>query len=77
MVAHGGAGPTPIPPKQLTAERLAEAIQFAHSEQAVAAAGVMGETIREEDGVEQGVASFHRNLPLLNMRSVIVSAYRE
>jgi hypothetical protein len=68
MIRNAGAGPSPIPPKELTSDRLAEAIQFAYSEPAQEAAKRMGETIRAEDGVEAGVASFQRQLPLLHMR---------
>jgi hypothetical protein len=39
-----------LPPKELTSDRLAEAIQFAYSEPAQEAAKRMGETIRAEDG---------------------------
>jgi len=38
------------------------------TESAQKAARKMGEKIRAEDGVESGVDSFHRHLPLKNMR---------
>jgi len=38
------------------------------TESAQKAARKMGEAMREEDGVEAGVDSFHRHLPLKNMR---------
>lgn len=68
MISNAGAGPVPIPPKQLNATALAEAIAFAHSEPAQHAAQKMGQVIRSEDGVERGVASFHKHLPLRDMR---------
>jgi len=68
MIANAGAGPRPIPPKELNAEKLAEAIAFVYSVEARLMAGEMGETIRAEDGVKAGVDSFHRQLPLHNMR---------
>lgn len=68
MIHRADAGPAPIPHKQLTAEILAKAIKFAVSDSAKAAAGVMGGKIRSEGGEERGVASFHKHLPLKNMR---------
>ena len=68
MIHRSGGGPAPIPQKELTEENLAEAIRFAVSESAKAAARVMGEKIRSEDGEERGVTSFHNHLPLKNMR---------
>ncbi|CAE7213808.1 unnamed protein product [Rhizoctonia solani] len=63
-----GAGPAPIPHKQLTTAALVSAIKSALSEETKAAARKVGELIRTEDGVKNGMDSFHRHLPLLNMR---------
>ncbi|KDN42535.1 hypothetical protein RSAG8_06678, partial [Rhizoctonia solani AG-8 WAC10335] len=63
-----GAGPAPIPHKQLTTPALVGAIKSAASEETRAAARRVGELIRSEDGVKNGMDSFHRHLPLLNMR---------
>ena len=68
MIHRAGGGPAPIPQKELTPDNLAEAIRFAVSEPAKAAALIMGEKIRSESGEERGVASFHNHLPLMNMR---------
>ena len=68
MIHKAGGGPAPIPQKELTADNLAEAFKFAVSPSAKTAAAVMGEKIRSESGEEKGVASFHRHLPLKNMR---------
>ncbi|KZV64473.1 glycosyltransferase family 1 protein [Peniophora sp. CONT] len=68
MVHKGGAGPAPIPHKELTADRLAEALKYCTTARAKAAAERMGEQIRAENGVQEGVMSFYRHLPLLNMR---------
>ncbi|KAG8791204.1 hypothetical protein FRC12_009874 [Ceratobasidium sp. 428] len=68
QVARRGAGPPPIRPEQLTAEALDAAIRIALSPETRAAAMRVGEMIREEDGVNNGVESFHRHLPLLTMR---------
>ena len=76
MIHRAGGGPAPIPQKELTPENLAEAFKFAVSEPAKAAAGVMGEKIRSESGEKRGVESFHRHLPLKNMRWVTVCRTR-
>ena len=70
MIHRAGGGPEPIPQKQLTVDNLADAIKFAVSPEAKAAAGKMGEQIRSEDGEAKGVTSFHRSLPLHNMQLV-------
>lgn len=56
-----GAGPAGIPPKQLSAERLAEALQIAVNDAAMRArAAQLGEQIRAEDGVARAVEIFHQ-----------------
>jgi UDP:flavonoid glycosyltransferase YjiC (YdhE family) len=55
-VAALGAGPPAIPQKRLTAERLAEAIGTATSDEAMRGrAAALGEQIRAEDGVARAV----------------------
>lgn len=62
-VADLGAGPSPIPYKELSAERLADAIQVAVSDQAMRVRAIaLGQKIREEDGVTNAVEAFHRHL---------------
>ncbi|KAG8739387.1 hypothetical protein FRC10_005679 [Ceratobasidium sp. 414] len=68
QIARRGAGPPPIHPKQLTAESLATAIRIALSRHTQEAATRVGEMIKQEDGTKNGLESFHRHLPLLNMR---------
>jgi sterol 3beta-glucosyltransferase len=70
MIHRAGAGPSPLPHKKMTSESLADAIRCCYTPEAQQAAQVMGERIRSEKGEERGVASFHRHLPLLNMRQV-------
>lgn len=70
MIHRAGAGPSPIPQKELSVEKLAEAFKYAVSEDASKAAQKMGEQIRSEKGEEKGVSAFHRHLPLMNMRLV-------
>lgn len=59
-----GVGSAPIPQKDLTAEKLAAAIQTATSDKAMRdRACTLGEKIRSEDGVKRAVEIFHRYLP--------------
>jgi UDP:flavonoid glycosyltransferase YjiC (YdhE family) len=67
-VASAGAGPPPIPYAKLTEAALSEAIEFALLPSTREAAQAVGESIRAEDGTKGGVESFHKHLPLLNMR---------
>jgi len=62
-VSELGAGPPALPPKQLTAERLAQAINTAVTDTTIRhRATALGEQIRAEDGVAQAVALFHHYL---------------
>ena len=55
-VAELGVGPAPIPRKQLTADRLAQAIQTAVTDQAMRQrAAELGTKIRAEDGIARAV----------------------
>lgn len=52
-----GVGPAPIPRKKLTAERLAQAIQTAVTDQTLRErAAELGAKIRAEDGIARAVA---------------------
>ncbi|KAJ6567741.1 putative sterol glucosyltransferase [Mycena vulgaris] len=65
MVAATGAGPKPIPHRELTARNLSDAITFCLSSDAAAAAQTISAKMRQEaSGVKTAVASFHANLPL-------------
>jgi len=56
-----GVGPQPIPQKQLTVERLAEAIYLAVSNEAMASrAAALGKHLQSEDGVANAVEAFHK-----------------
>jgi UDP:flavonoid glycosyltransferase YjiC (YdhE family) len=53
QVRRLGVGPAPIPPKRLTANRLAKAIQTALQDQSMRrCASDIGERVRSEDGVQ-------------------------
>ncbi|CAE6434488.1 unnamed protein product [Rhizoctonia solani] len=68
MIAKAGAGPDPIPQDELSTKKLIAALEFVKSPRARQAAERMGKQIRSENGVALGVDSFHKHLPLLNMR---------
>jgi UDP:flavonoid glycosyltransferase YjiC (YdhE family) len=60
-VAALGVGPTPIPRKRLTKERLADALRRTVADEAMRArAAALGERIRAEDGVAEAVQIFGR-----------------
>ena len=68
MVAKAGAGPLPVPYKQLTAEKLAAAITEALRPETLAKAQELGARIKEENGTEVGGKSFHDMLNVDNLR---------
>ncbi len=72
MVARAGAGPEPIPFKQLTSDNLAAAIKEALLPTMKTQAAAMGDTIRAEVGAEDGAQSFHRQLNLNKMKCSLV-----
>jgi hypothetical protein len=63
VVASNGAGPSPVPFKQLTTETLTEALRFCLQPSAKEAAQRVAAQMRREDGVQTAVKSFYRNLP--------------
>jgi hypothetical protein len=64
MIHSAGAGPKPIPQKELTADNLSEAIKFCLDLETVAAAQNIASDMGRESGVREAVKSFHSNLPL-------------
>ncbi|CAG7558474.1 unnamed protein product [Fusarium equiseti] len=71
MIAKANAGPEPIPYKQLTAEKLAEAIKFCIKPETLEQAKVMGQKIREEKGTDVGGKSFHDHLEVDKLRCTL------
>jgi hypothetical protein len=67
MVAAAGAGPTPIPQKELNTESLSRAIKFCLSNEAAVAAAKIAQKMSTEAGVQDAARSFHRNLPIQDM----------
>ncbi|KAF4462148.1 hypothetical protein FALBO_11044 [Fusarium albosuccineum] len=68
MIAKANAGPDPIPYSQLTADKLAESIQFCLRPETLEQAMVLGRKIREEQGTDVGGKSFHDHLDVDNLR---------
>ncbi|KAK3293855.1 uncharacterized protein B0H64DRAFT_433147 [Chaetomium fimeti] len=68
MVAAAGAGPRPIPQKQLSAANLADAIRFCLTPEAAAAAGHLAAKMKSENGVATAARLFHANLPHESLR---------
>ncbi|CAG2005731.1 unnamed protein product [Fusarium graminearum] len=71
MIARAKAGPDPIPYKQLTAEKLAEAIKFCVKPETLEQAKAMGQKIREEKGTDVGGKSFHDHLEVDKLRCTL------
>ncbi|KAK1566121.1 uncharacterized protein LY79DRAFT_572661 [Colletotrichum navitas] len=72
MVANAGAGPRPIPHKQLTPENLTEAIRYCLSPQAVSAAKGIAAQMEGEQGVQAAADSWWRKLPLNHMQCDLI-----
>ncbi|KAG5962056.1 hypothetical protein E4U56_003552 [Claviceps arundinis] len=72
MIAKANAGPEPILYKDLTAEKLAEAIKICLEPNTLARAAELGTKIREEAGTDVGARSFHRPMDIENMRCSLV-----
>jgi UDP:flavonoid glycosyltransferase YjiC (YdhE family) len=68
MIYRGGAGPKPIAYKDLTAEDLAESIEFALKPETCEAASKMAAQIQNEDGKVEGARQFHEALNIDAMR---------
>ncbi|KZL87056.1 glycosyltransferase family 28 domain-containing protein [Colletotrichum incanum] len=71
MVSKAGAGPDPIPYKELTGDKLADAITFAIKPETQARAQELGHKIREEKGTDLGGKSFHDHLDTDELRCSI------
>ncbi|OLN81771.1 Sterol 3-beta-glucosyltransferase UGT80B1-like protein 7 [Colletotrichum chlorophyti] len=71
MISRAGAGPDPIPFKELTSDKLAEAIRFALKTETQGRAQELGHKIREEKGTDLGGKSFHDHLDSDELRCSI------
>ena len=72
MVYRAAAGPQPIPYKELTIEKLVDAIRVALSNEATMAANEIATRMKGEEGVRNAVDGFHRLLPLKSMRCAVL-----
>lgn len=72
MVEVIGAGPKPIPFKNLTTETLANAIEFCLEPRVAAIAQTIGDKIKQENGVRAAVDSFHTHLPRQDMECDLI-----
>ncbi|KAF2486063.1 putative glucosyl/glucuronosyl transferase [Neohortaea acidophila] len=72
MVSRAGAGPDPIPHKQLTADKLADAINFCLKPESLERAKELASKIAAERGSEMGALSFHQYLEPDRLRCTLV-----
>jgi UDP:flavonoid glycosyltransferase YjiC (YdhE family) len=63
MVAEAGAGPLPVPIRELSVERLAEAFRACARPEVQARAAEIGAVLRSRSGADQAVEAFYRHLP--------------
>ena len=68
MVARAGAGPHPVPSKELTPDKLAHAILEALKPETLERAKELGAKIASERGTEVGAESFHDKLNIDSLR---------
>jgi hypothetical protein len=71
MVARAGAGPDPIPHKMLTAENLANAINFCLKPESLERAKELANKIAAERGSDTGAHSFHQFLEVDRLRCTL------
>jgi UDP:flavonoid glycosyltransferase YjiC (YdhE family) len=71
MVARAGAGPDPIPHKQLTADKLANAINFCLKPESLERAKELASKIAAERGSDMGAQSFHQHLEADRLRCTL------
>ncbi|KAH7020720.1 glycosyltransferase family 28 domain-containing protein [Microdochium trichocladiopsis] len=72
VVASAGAGPPPIPQREVKTQNMTEAIRFLTSRAAADAARGVANKMRQENGVQAAVESLHRHLPLAAMTCDLV-----
>jgi UDP:flavonoid glycosyltransferase YjiC (YdhE family) len=63
MVAEAGAGPAPVPIRELSVERLAEAFRACARPEVRARAAEIGAVLRSRSGADLAVEAFYRHLP--------------
>lgn len=68
MIAKAGAGPWPVPYKQLTASKLADSIMEALRPNALRRAQALGASIQKESGAKVGAKDFQDKLDIDSLR---------
>jgi hypothetical protein len=71
MIARAGAGPDPIPHRQLTADKLADAINFCLKPESLERAKGLASKIATERGSDKGTQSFHQHLEADRLRCTL------
>jgi hypothetical protein len=71
LFRHVGAGPEPIPYKELTAEKLAGAINQALKPDSLDKAKLLADKISREKGSQNGAQSFHQMLKVDELRCAV------
>src|ERR1700712_3403881 len=71
MVARAGAGPDPIPHRQLTADRLADAIDFCLRPESLERAKGLASKMAAERGGDTAAQSFHQFLEVDRLRCTL------
>eukprot|EP01087_Luapelamoeba_hula_P016106 TRINITY_DN4921_c0_g2_i1.p1 TRINITY_DN4921_c0_g2~~TRINITY_DN4921_c0_g2_i1.p1 ORF type:complete len:755 (-),score=90.41 TRINITY_DN4921_c0_g2_i1:29-2293(-) len=74
-VSRAECGPEPIPIRELSIDNLATAFEFCKNEHVKRHAVRMGEKISAEDGLGEGVAAFHKKLPINENGEWVVDIY--
>ncbi|UJR35014.1 hypothetical protein I4U23_027790 [Adineta vaga] len=75
VIEKCGAGPKPLPGKEVTSEELAEAFTIAHESSMQKAAERIRDAIAHEDGCSTALRMFHSQLPLSRMHSDFESTF--
>ncbi|PQE06092.1 glycosyltransferase family 1 protein [Rutstroemia sp. NJR-2017a BBW] len=74
MIARAGAGPDPIPHRQLTADKLADAINVCLKAETMERAKELAGKIEVEQGSDMGAQSFHQHLEVDRLRCILASS---
>lgn len=75
MIYRAGAGPRPVPHRQLDAQNLSEAILFCLNSDVKQAVQHMSKQMMDNDGVRNAVGSFHRHMSLRDMSCDLLPQY--
>ena len=75
MVARAGAGPEPLPHKELTGQKLADAITFCLKPESQTKAHELSSKIAKEKGSDVGAQSFHQMLNVDKLRCTLAPSH--